>query len=333
MILRVERKEYNNIDLIKLCMSVLVVATHTSLFSIIDNTNYRDIIITALAIKVPFFFVASGFLVWNKISSSSKDVKLSRLSVWIKKTIRLYVAWTLIYIPFTIYGFYLDGLGVIKSIVVFVRNVLFVGQNYLSWPLWYLLGMIVAGCIIYLMVRYNWKNWTMYIVGIIFAILGVCLNSLISSDIMNSVTTIYVKLFHTTRNGFFEGLPYILIGILIASKGVVKSKKILLTIFIASFLFHMLGYKLASFLVVYTLFSLVIQFDLKSRTDDLYKNFRLTSTIVYFVHMIWVGLITIFFPNMLSPILLFLVVLILSFATAVLVIKNKESHFIKLLFR
>ena len=176
MISRVIKTDFNNIDLIKVCMSVLVVATHTSLFSIIDNTNYRDILINALAIKVPFFFVASGFLVWNKIWNQSKDEKLGRLNGWIKKTVRLYIAWTLIYVPYTIYGFYIDDIGVAKSLAVFCRNFLLVGENYLSWPLWYLLGMLTAGCMIYLMVKWNWKNRTMYIVGVIFAVLGVILN-------------------------------------------------------------------------------------------------------------------------------------------------------------
>lgn len=333
MISRVIKTDFNNIDLIKVCMSVLVVATHTSLFSIIDNTNYRDILINALAIKVPFFFVASGFLVWNKIWNQSKDEKLGRLNGWIKKTVRLYIAWTLIYVPYTIYGFYIDDIGVAKSLAVFCRNFLLVGENYLSWPLWYLLGMLTAGCMIYLMVKWNWKNRTMYIVGVIFAVLGVILNYCISTGSLETITSIYVKLFNSTRNGFFQGLPYILIGIMIATKGVIKSKKVLLAIFVVSFAFHMFGYKLATFVVVYSLFSLVIQFDLKRRTDDMYKNFRLTSTIVYFVHMIWVGLITILFPNILSPVGLFMVVVALCFATSTLVIKNKESKLVKLLFR
>ena len=183
------------------------------------------------------------------------------------------------------------------------------------------------------MVKWDWKDKTMFLVGLFFAIMGAGINFCISNGILESITAIYVKLFNSTRNGFFEGLPYILIGVLIASKGVIKSKKILWVIFTVSFLLHMFGYSLADFVVVYSLFSLVIQFDLKRRTDDLYKNFRLTSTVVYFVHMIWVGLITIFIPNIIPPIFLFLLVVILSFATATLVIKNKESQIVKLLFR
>lgn len=120
-------------------MSVLVVATHTGLFSLIHDKELADTLINSLAIKVPFFFVASGFLVWYKIGNSSIEDKKTKLRRWINKTFRLYIVWTILYLPFTIYGFYHDGIPVLKSLVVFTRNVLFVGQNFLSWPLWYLL--------------------------------------------------------------------------------------------------------------------------------------------------------------------------------------------------
>ena len=43
-----------------------------------------------------------------------------------------------------------------------------------------------------------------------------------------------------------------------------------------------------------------------------------------FVHMIWVGLITVLCPNTLSPICLFIVVTLLSILIAYFVNKNKE---------
>lgn len=62
--LRISRLNFNNIDCIKVCMAVLVVATHTNLFSVISSIEWRETLINALAIKVPFFFAASGFEVW-----------------------------------------------------------------------------------------------------------------------------------------------------------------------------------------------------------------------------------------------------------------------------
>lgn len=331
---RVLDTDFNNIDLLKVCMSVLVVATHTELFSIISDIGSRDSLITALSIKVPFFFVASGFLVWNKIWNANRDEKLRRLKKWISKTARLYVVWTIIYLPFTIYGFYIDDVELTKGVMVFLKNFIFVGENYLSWPLWYLLGMLIASIIIYYMVKWNWKTKTMCLVGVSFAVLGVMINWLSSEGYAESILNIYFKLFKTTRNGFFEGLPYILIGVFIASKGVIRSKLFLCISFVLSFILHMCGFRFATFIVVYTVFSLVIQINIGQRSENsIFKNMRLTSTIVYFVHMIYVGLLSIFCPIKIEPVLLFSSVVLISFLTAWVVIRFKETSVVKLLFR
>ena len=326
MISKIANKEYNNIDFVKVCMAFVVVAIHTHPQNSCSIVWIRELLTNIFDIAVPFFFVTSGFFIWNKICDASKEEKILRLKGWIKKTIRLYLLWTLIYIPFTIYGFYTDKLSLAKSLIVFFRNFLLVGENYLSWPLWYLLAMLVAACIIYIMVKCNFKGRTMCFVGIIFALIGYCLDKgIIPSDV-------YFSLFKTTRNGFFVGIQYILIGMLIASKGIIKSPKILFAILVVSFLFHAFGYKLAKFALIYSFFSLVLQINLK-RNNNLYRNLRLTSTIVYFVHMLWMGLITILFPNTLSPILSFSIVAILSMATAVFVIKRQDIYVVKLLFK
>ncbi len=326
------RVNYNSIDVIKVCMSILVVAIHTH-----PEYNFAEIVKELIrgvyTIAVPFFFIASGFLVWHKIADASIEEKQEKLKKWISKTIRLYMVWTAIYLPFTIYGFWHDGVSVAKSALVFVRNFLLVGENYLSWPLWYLLGMLVAGCIIFLIINRGYKNRTLYIVAFAFAICGALLNYCSQHHLLVNITDVYFKLFHTTRNGFFEGLPYITIGIAIASGHIIKQKKILTALFLGSLVFHMMGIKLATFVTVYALFCIVIQFDLPNRNDSFYANCRLTSTIIYFVHMIWVGLLTLLLPIKLSPLWLFVLVVLLSFVTAIFVIRNKENRLFRYCFR
>lgn len=321
------------LDCMKLWMACVVVAIHTNPESSLHNLVFEKLANRFYELAVPFFFMASGFLVWHKIVNADTEKKKDRLKGWIRKTFRLYMVWTAIYLPFTLYGFWHDGVSLTKSIVAFARNVCLVGQNYLSWPLWYLLGMLVAGCIVYLLTKWGFKNKVLYFVALAFAIGGVCLNYCQDNGIAPSITGIYFKLFQTTRNGFFEGLPYITLGIAVASGHKVKSKALLAILFIGSFVLHMMGLKLATYVTVYVLFCLVIQFDLPNRNDSLYANCRLTSTIVYFVHMIWVGILTLLLPFEMSTLWLFVAVLLLSFATAAVVIRNKENRIIKYCFR
>lgn len=331
-LISINKPTYNNIDCIKVCMAVLVVATHTSFFSFIKSPDIYNTVFTALSVKVPFFYAASGFLVWNKVYASPTQDQLNRLKGWICKTLRLYVIWTLVYLPFTIYGFRIDGLNLWKSIGVFLRNVLLVGQNFYSWQLWYLLGTLVASLIVYVLIRRGVKLTSIYFFAAFFAISGVILDYCASNNYMSGLTSVYFKFFTTTRNGFFQGFPYIIIGMSVANEGVIKSKSVLWIMLILAFAVHMLGFKLATFVMTYALFSLVVQFDLKEREDSLYKNFRLTSTIVYLIHMLWVGLFTFVLPIK-NNILLFCFALLASFVSAYVAIRFKDRKIVRLLFR
>ena len=330
---RTNNKEYPCIDCMKVVMAIIVVAIHTSPQTNINNVLLKGFIPYLYNPAVPFFFTASGFLVWNKIYDSTKTEKINRLKGWIIKTFRLYIVWTAIYLPLTIYGFHLDNISITKSIFIFLRNTVFVGENYMSWPLWYLLGMLVAAVLIYIMVSLNTKVKAMYTFATVMALAGILLDYCHNNNILTAIVSPYFKLFLTTRNGFFQGLPYIMIGISIANEGVIKSKKWLTAIFVLSFIAHMFGYQLATFFMTYALFSLTIQFDLPERKDNLYRNCRLTSTIIYFVHMIFVACLTILLPIEIPNYILFLTVVILSFITARIAILYKDNRIVKFLFR
>ena len=329
---KLNKLTYKNIDVIKLCMAVLVVATHTSFFSFIKSPEVYNIVFTALSVKVPFFFAASGFLVWNKLCDASFNDRIDRLGGWMKKTLRLYLIWTLIYMPFTIYGFYLDGLGIGESILIFLRNFLLIGHNFYSFQLWYLLGTLVASIIVYGLVRSKWKLKTLYYIAFVLAIIGVLLDFCDQNNYLPEITSVYYRLFGSTRNGFFQGLPYVVIGISVANDGVINSKTALWTLLIISFIAHILGCNLATFLMTYALLSLVTQYDFKKEKDELYKSFRLTSTIIYLVHMLWVGFFT-FIVHISNDIVLFAIVLLASFVSSFIAIKNKDTIIVRLLFR
>lgn len=320
------RINYNNIDLIKLCMAIFVVATHASLFSIIRDDNLRHFIITALSIKVPFFFTASGFLVWHKICNADKNEKLKRIKRWINKTFRLYFVWSFLYLPYTIYGY--RDLDFVSFIIQFIKHLFFVGENYLSWPLWYLLATLIASCMLFILIRRNCSNLFIYLCAVLMALLGIGLNYCENKDVPYLIK-IYFDLFQSTRNGFFQGFPYIVIGMAIASHGVIRNKCLLTFLLLLSLILHMLGIEFATFIMTWALFSIVVSYDFKP--NALYKNCRLTSTVIYLTHMIWIGFFVIFYPNVNSSIV-FLISVIMSIMTAIIVIKEKNNRFCKYLF-
>ena len=210
----------NAIDCVKFIMAILVVAIHTTPFSFLHSEVVTTFFDVTTSLAVPFFFMTSGYFLYNKIVNSDLDVKLERIRRWWKKIARLYLVWTLIYLPFTIYGFCLDGVSPFKSFLVFVKNVLLVGQNYYSWPLWYLLAMLVAGGLIYLMEKLHFSYNKKLFFAISLTVLGYLLDYLHTDLALQGwwtpIVDGYFKLFNSTRNGFFQGLIFMLFGVGVA---------------------------------------------------------------------------------------------------------------------
>ena len=138
------------IDTLKLFFSLVVVWIHTGVGNLGGLTPWA----------VPFFFLVSGFFLFGKLFDETDTSQRSgKIVSWWRKILRLYLLWTLIFLPFAVIGFANDHLGFTKSIVVYIRNIVLVGENFLSWPLWYLLGMLWAGLIIWIASKLKIPFW------------------------------------------------------------------------------------------------------------------------------------------------------------------------------
>lgn len=320
---------YDNIDVAKVIFAIFVVAIHTlSPFTATLSNEAQRVITALLSMAVPFFFVASGFLLGNKLNSTDKEKQLVYLRKWLYRIGRLYLLWTFIYLPYAIYGFSIEKLGFIKSIAIYIRNIVLLGENYWSWPLWYLLAMLVAGCIIYLLLHIKIKRGYWYIIAVILAFSGILIE--------NFTPTIgggnaYYSIFKTTRNGFFIGFPYMALGLLISSCRCRPSKTKLFVLLIIGFVAQLFKIPLSDFVTIYALFVLILDLNLPTRKYDLYINMRLSSSVIYFTHMLWVGVLLLLYPK-LPPIPLFVTAVILSGLTAIIFIRHKEKKIVQLLF-
>jgi peptidoglycan/LPS O-acetylase OafA/YrhL len=315
---------YNAIDIAKFVMALLVVAIHTHPENEIENKLILDIINCIYSIAVPFFFVASGFFLYNKLKTQDYENQLIYTRGWINRIARLYILWTIIYLPYAIIGFNKDSITLIKCIIVYLRNVLLVGENYLSWPLWYLLAMIVVGCIYYVFIKFriNWK--TTVLVAIFLAIGGIILE--------NEGGGIYFTLFKTTKNGLFVGFPYMVLVFSIARYGIIKSKLLILFIILCFGVMSYFGISIAGYGLAYAFFSFVLNIELHDKADDRYLKARTISLVVYLVHMIWVGMIVLLYPGLPSY-WVFIITVVLSLIAAFFIVNNKKSRIVKLCFR
>ena len=77
-------KQYNSIDLMKLIMA-LVVAIHTEPLVRCENIVVLNLYKAISDVAVPFFFIASGFLVLDKVIFLPKNEQERMISNYAKK--------------------------------------------------------------------------------------------------------------------------------------------------------------------------------------------------------------------------------------------------------
>lgn len=317
-------KYFSSIDLVKVVMAVLVVAVHTRPELCIQNDSVQLVLSRIYGLAVPFFFVTSGFLLWNKVAVSTNEEKIARVTVWLKRILLLYVLWTLIYLPYAIYGFIHDEVGFTSALIVYFRNFLLVGENFWSWQLWYLLALVVSGCLIWGCLKCGLGVKGMVIVAGSLLMVGL----VISESHDTEISKLYFRVFKTLRNGFFEGFPYMVIGIIVAN-----SKRLpmwlLAIILICSMTMYMNGMKISLFFVLWSMFSLLLQTDI-SISYETSSVLRFSSKVIYLIHMLWFGLLSVTLH--IESFALFSSVLFLSAVSAILLILERNNEIVKLLF-
>lgn len=319
----------SSVDYIKLLMSFMVVAIHTRPFEEFNNTTLDCLFDSVVNVAVPYFFIASGFFLFRSVTNPLTGEGKNRCRKYIKKIIRLYCVWTILYLPLSIYGFYAGNLPFGTSILLFLRNFLFVGENYYSWPLWYLLGLIVAVGIIYLLLLRRVNVYCVFLIALLAGIAGAMIEYLYGSCSLGSID-LYYKVFATTRNGFFVGFLCVTLGMLTAYDKI-KTHMILLWFMLISGLigsyYHVW---LSPVLSAFALFAIIIRCDFGG--VEAAKFFRSMSVIIYFIHMFWVAIIELCFQGKSGSLGLFVLVSCLSVVTSFILLRFRESYFYRLCF-
>lgn len=211
---------YPALDLLKLIMAVLVVAVHANPLYGIDVPFASRVLNVLESVSVPFFFVVSSFLCFRGLRPAQFQERISAGSCRVRSTISkfvwLYFAWFLVYIPIDCLGYWLDGVSLIKAMVLEARGFFLLGEGRLSWPLWYLLASVVGFILVYTMLRKGMSSRNILGISFLFLLGGFGLSLLLKWEgaptAISLPVKIYSLMFGNTRNGLFEGFFYIALG-------------------------------------------------------------------------------------------------------------------------
>lgn len=237
---------YQNLNILKYVLSILVIILHLRPF--IHYSNELDLAFNNIVsrICVPLFFIITGYFVAKK----EKD-KSNYIDTYIKRTIPLYLMWSLIYIPIILMTMiqYLTQINeyiikmnismplIILLIIVLLLIVLIVMLCYsgVYYHLWYFPALMLS-----LFVLKKWKekyklNY-LFIISFFLLLFGATETyyGLLPLSIKELVTY-YFNIFFTTRNFLFFGLFYVVLGYKMGLKDNVYSKNCFVKLIVSCF--------------------------------------------------------------------------------------------------
>lgn len=155
---------FNLLDVTKLILAYFVIALHCEVL------NYSQSIERICKIAVPMFFVASGVLIQYKVAKEG----YTYLKRYIKHIFRLFVIWTIFYIPLSIYGWKDEGL--ISGTLMYLRSTVMTGENFMSWPLWYLHALLFGSIIVYYLLKKSTPLSSILIISFLLSLVGVLMD-------------------------------------------------------------------------------------------------------------------------------------------------------------
>lgn len=284
----------NILDLVKFLMAICVVAIHTNPLEHVESKMVLSVYDTVVSLAVPFFFLCSGYLAARKMNGDFNSRENAGI---VKKTLmrilKMYLVWSLIYFPLAVYGYRLSGSSVKDSIIDYIKGLVFVGEHYNSYPLWYLLSTVYACLFILIIYKLGGSHKTVVGLGFAVVLIAFATSHLVAFEgNLPKVLDLYASVVrHTTINGrIFFGLFYFPFGMSLGKKEIPLPIAIIL--FAAGFIGRCIFIDNIFISYIFLLmcsvgfFSLVLRVNLKD--SKVFFSLRKSSTIVYLIHMyVW----------------------------------------------
>lgn len=186
--------EKYSLDLCKFIMAFAVIAIHTDPLVDCSNAAMSRIGYLLLSMAVPFFFLTSGYLLACKLQYPlSNPDNFSKIRRYIIKILKMYLIWTLLYFPMALWHFIATGKTLQRAIQLYIQGFFFVGQQYNSWPLWYLLSTIYTLALLLLLLKYNAPPTIFLLVSGIAAFISFSIDALLGQTTFRQLCRLFYR--------------------------------------------------------------------------------------------------------------------------------------------
>lgn len=281
------------IDVAKFIFSVFVIGIHTRPLENATGELSKELTNFLFNLGVPFFFISSGFFLFSKPAHDTKE-QHKIIKNYALRLSKLYLIWTAIYIPITLYDAFENGKGFVFNFVNFFRLLVLVGEHFYSWPLWYLLASIYG---ILAFKPFIARRHLLPLAALVLLIVSQFLTQFARGEIdfLNHAERAKLILKSTISNGrILSGLPYLAIGYYMSKP---FSRQIHIAIYGAGLVGLMIFFLKIPFapsfstpLVCAAVF--LAAKSVKINPSDIFLKLRRASTVMYFSHMLFYFMIS-----------------------------------------
>ena len=274
-------------------MAILVIGIHTHPLEYVENEIFKLGFSLLSSCAVPFFFMTTGYLLMRKLHLRLLNDKLQIIKGTIIKTGKVYILWSVAYLPLKIILAYEYQSYWGKALLGYIRDCFSFGSYFV---LWYLLSAFYALIFIYYMI--SRRNTVINIV--IYAFVIYCFGKMFDAFLAfeGSFPQFVIKLRDALAMIFVSGrltsgFLYITLGMLVYEYYIkLADKKLYVSLFFAGivefFVAHYYDIPVDFFgtlLCVVGIFVLTLSIELDN--SKLYLQCRTMSVVMYFMHM-WV---------------------------------------------
>lgn len=341
---------YNCIDLAKFIFAICIVGIHIHPYS--QQNIYAHFFFNKFLFRlaVPIYFVISGFLCFKKLNLN--NVNFSDISKQVFKIIKIYIIWSVIYLPISIYQIINNPNGIKKGIISYIHGLIISGSY---GHLWYLYALIFSILLIYTLVKKGITLKNIFIISFIFYIFGLLgqsyffiIKPISKYPYIWEILKFFCKIIGSTRNGLFFGFFFVFIGFIFSQKK--KKLKynnavIFFIIFLILFFFEAIlinKYKLflnydmylMTIPTAFFLFYIILHTELTN--NNIYVLLRNISALIFYNHLLIAFILIKFLGIKEQSFLTFTIIYIISFLCSFIILKlsdNKKFMFLNILYK
>ncbi|MFT6969793.1 MAG: surface polysaccharide O-acyltransferase-like enzyme [Roseivirga sp.] len=279
-------QRYQSIDLLKVVLVLLVVATHSSFLYDYSQAMGHAISNGLVRVVVPLFLIFSGYF-------SERAFREGKALSWIKRVAILYVIWMLVYFP---YWVDIDEFNLFRSVI----DLIF-GFHHLH----YISSLLGGGVILYFLKGLS--DRALLISALLLFLAGVFVEYAGEYNLFINILMIdeFFGLNFSHRNFLFIGFPFLTVGYLIKKAGFeqkIKKRTLVILLVISATIFAvesvLLYFRLSgryggfdvylmSLFICPIIFILTLNLNLRPKKFNT-KSMALYLAAIYFIHPIFI---------------------------------------------